>query len=68
MKTYCDNNRIDIGSFKTDGESSITIMKNEYDEVCVIIYDKVHDNHICYYSFMPNVLLGTLSVGWYFRE
>ena len=45
--------------------SQITIHKNSYDEIAVIVSDYTHGNHACFYTSIPALMLTTRSMGWY---
>lgn len=67
VRIYCNSFRVDINSFRNEkyNPSTITITKNSYEEVCIIVDDKINNHHACFYTFLPSLLMTTLSMGWY---
>jgi hypothetical protein len=64
---YCRIHSIDTAEFNNerDNSSTITIIKNSYDEIAIVIRDLVSNQHTCFYSFLPNIFMTTQAVGWY---
>lgn len=57
--SYTDKN------IMSDNSSTVTIVKNNYEEIAILFEDRGNNRKVCFYTSIPSLMMTTLAMGWY---